>query len=46
LHISTAQSEELLQRAGINSNLRGEALTIEEWQALCEVYKKVREDLE
>ena len=39
LHISTAASEELLTKTGIDPMRRAETLSIEEWQSLCEHYK-------
>ena len=40
LHISPAQAEELLLRAGIAPRRRAETLSIEEWQSLIEKYEK------
>ncbi|MEW6083028.1 MAG: 16S rRNA (adenine(1518)-N(6)/adenine(1519)-N(6))-dimethyltransferase RsmA [Chloroflexota bacterium] len=40
LKISPAQAEELLQKANIESRRRAETLSIDEWQALCRLYKK------
>ena len=40
LHISPAQAEELLQGANIESRRRAETLSIEEWEALCRLYRK------
>lgn len=40
LHISPAQAEELLLRAGIEPRRRAETLSIEEWQSLIEKYEK------
>lgn len=40
LRVSPAQAEALLQRAGVDSRRRAETLSIDEWQALCRLYKK------
>ncbi len=40
LHISPIQAEELLQQANIESRRRAETLSIEEWQILCQEFKK------
>lgn len=39
LHIPAAESENLLSKAGIDPMRRAETLSIEEWQALCGLYK-------
>ncbi|MBE7534778.1 MAG: ribosomal RNA small subunit methyltransferase A [Anaerolineales bacterium] len=40
LHIAPLQAETLLQQARIESRRRAETLSIDEWRALCERYKK------
>lgn len=40
LHISPAQAEDLLGQANIESRRRAETLSIEEWEALCRLYRK------
>jgi 16S rRNA (adenine1518-N6/adenine1519-N6)-dimethyltransferase len=42
LHISPADSADLLTRSGIDPIRRAETLSIEEWQRLCEVKKESR----
>lgn len=39
LHIPAAEAEALLVKAGIDPMRRAETLSIEEWQALCDLYK-------
>lgn len=39
LHIPAAEAEALLAKAGIDPMRRAETLSIEEWQALCSLYK-------
>lgn len=38
LHISTVDSESLLNQAGIESKRRAETLSIDEWKSLCQIY--------
>ncbi|GJQ52851.1 MAG: ribosomal RNA small subunit methyltransferase A [Anaerolineaceae bacterium] len=40
LHIAPLQAETLLQQARIESRRRAETLSIDEWRALCERYKR------
>ncbi len=40
LHISPTETEELLEQANIDPRRRAETLSIEEWQILCQQYKK------
>jgi 16S rRNA (adenine1518-N6/adenine1519-N6)-dimethyltransferase len=39
LHIPAAEAEDLLSKANIDPMRRAETLSIEEWQALCNLYK-------
>ena len=42
LHISRAQTEALLQAAGISSGLRPQALTLQQWHTIYAIYKQTK----